>query len=221
MLTLLVSGTLLLPAAAAAQTEREPSSGVEFPVTLTTAAGAQQLMGTAIRTKTFLKVKVYAYGYYVDPTAARTALTRFAGQGSDALERDEAFYSALLQMTIPMSLRLVMTRNVSGDQMREAFDEVLRPRVVSVAARMPGGEAALDQFRGYFSLDRLHDGAVLDFTCTPDGVLHTAVGGETKPPITSRALCWALFDVYLGEHPIMSQGKRTVIAHFPALLSAQ
>jgi hypothetical protein len=214
MLTLLVSGSLLLPAAAAAQTEREPSSGVEFPTML----NGQQLMGTAIRTKTFLKVKVYAYGYYVDPAAARTALSRFAGHDAAALAQDDAFYSALLQMTVPMSLRLVMTRNVSGDQMREAFDEVLRPRVVSVAARMPGGEAALDQFRTYFSLDRLHDGAVLDFTCTPDGVLHTSVGGETKPPITSRALCWALFDVYLGEHPIMSQGKRTVIAHFPDLL---
>ena len=123
-------------------------------------------------------------------------------------------------MPFPMSLRLVMTRDVSGERMTEAFDGALRPRVQQVAARMPGGEAALERFRGYFSLDELTNGAELVFTCTPDGTLSSRVAGETRDPIQNQALCWALFDVYLGEHPISGDGKKSVIANFPGLLGA-
>jgi hypothetical protein len=77
-------------------------------------------------------------------------------------------------------MRLVMTRNVGGEQMSEAFDGALRPRVVAAAGRaMPGGEAALDRFRCYFSVDRLTEGAELVFTCA-DGTFHSSVAGERK-----------------------------------------
>jgi hypothetical protein len=83
---------------------------------------------------------------------------------------------------------------------------------------MPGGEEALNTFRGYFSLDRLTEGAELVFTCTPDGHLHSKVAGEQKAVISSRALCWALFDVYLGASPISANGKRSVVARTPEIL---
>ena len=46
----------------------------------------------------------------------------------------------------------------------------------------------------------------------------TSVGGDVRPPIDSRALCRALFDVYLGEDPISDDGKKGVIAGFPRLI---
>ena len=52
----------------------------------------------------------------------------------------------------------------------------------------------------------------------PAGRLATSVGGDERPPINSRALCGALFDVYLGEDPISDDGKRRVVAGFPGLL---
>jgi len=218
MLTALALAALAVPAAA--QTVNEPASGVAFPVSMTVSDGSTQvLLGTAIRTKTFLNVKVYAYGLYVDQAAARTALAAFAGKTAEQLAGDQSFYATLLRMGFPMTMRLVMTRNVSGDQMSEAFNEVLGPRVTAAAGRgMPGGEQALATFRTYFSVERLTSGTELLFTCTPDGVIHSRVGGEAKPPITSNALCWALFDVYLGGTPIMPAGKRTVVARTPEVL---
>ena len=39
-----------------------------------------------------------------------------------------------------------------------------------------------------------------------------------RPPIESRALCRALFDVYLGDDPIEPGGRRNLMAGFAGLL---
>ncbi len=217
LLTLLVAA---LAAPAAAQTVTEPSSGVAFPVELSVAGGGRQVLaGTGLRTRTMLNVKIYAFGLYVDAAGARAALSAYAGRGAAELERDNAFYDAVLRLGFPMTMRLSMIRNITGEQMSEAFEDALRPRVTAAAGRgMAGGEAALNTFRGFFSLDRLTEGVELLFTCTGDGTLHTSVAGEAKPAIQSRALCWALFDVYLGRNPISASGKRSAIARMPAIL---
>jgi hypothetical protein len=208
----------------AAQTVTEPNSGVTFPVKLVAPSGLEHaLTGTGIRTKTFLKVKVYAFGLYVDPAGATTALAGFAGKDATALEKDETFYETLLRMQFPMTLRLVMTRDVGGEDMAEAFDGALRPRVIRAAAEknMPGGEAALETFRGFFSVGEMTKDSELLFTCTPDGTLSSSVKGTPNPPLASPALCWALFDVYLGDKPISGDGKKGVVANFPDLLARQ
>lgn len=204
-----------------AQTVTERNSGVEFPVMLTAPNGAEHVLtGVGIRTKTFLKVKVYAFGLYVGEAEAKAALSGFAGQDAKALEKNKDFYGALLQMQVPMTLRLVMTRDVDGETMASAFEEALLPRVQDAAAtkNMPGGEEALQTFRGYFSLSEMTKDAELLFTCAPDGTLSSVVKGEARAAITSPALCWALFDVYLGEKPISGDGKKGVVARFPELL---
>jgi hypothetical protein len=116
-----------------------------------------------------------------------------------------------------------MTRDVGGEDMAEAFDGALRPRVVQAAAEknMPGGEEALETFRGYFNVGEMTRTSELLFTCTPDGTLSSSVKGTPNPPLTSPALCWALFDVYLGEKPISGDGKKGVTAGFPELLGRQ
>lgn len=217
---------LALAAAAplGAQTVTEPSSGVAFPVKLTAPSGGEQVLtGTGIRTKTFLKVKVYAFGLYVDQAGAAGTLAGFAGKDAKALGQDESFYKALLKQEFPMTLRLVMTRDVGGEDMAEAFDGALRPRVIQAAAEMsmPGGEAALETFRGYFDVGEMTKDSELLFSCTPDGTLSSSVKGKANPPIASKALCWALYDVYLGAKPISGDGKKGVVASFPELLARQ
>ena len=216
---------LLAPAAVAAQsTVAEPSSGVPFPLRIASPSGGEHVLtGTGIRTKTFLKVKVYAFGLYVDSAAAAAALASHAGKDWKALQKDGAFYDDLLKLQFPMTLRLVMTRNVGGEDMAEAFDGALRPRVQRAAAdmNMPGGEEALGTFRQYFSVAEMTRDAELLFSCTPDGTLSSRVKGEDKAAIQSPALCWALFDVYLGKTPISGDGKKRVIAHFPELIGTK
>jgi hypothetical protein len=217
----LLAGVLLLGAGAlsAQQTVNEPSSGVPFPLRITTPSGDEVLMGTGLRTKTFLAVKVYAFGLYADSAAAHQQLASFAGKDLKTLQKDQSFYDALIKLTFPMSLRLVMTRNVDGETMANAFEESLGPRVERAAAEMnmPGGMEALTTFRGYFSLEQMTKDAELLFTCA-NGTLYSRVKGDERPAIESPALCWALFDVYLGTKPISGDGKKKVIANFPALL---
>jgi len=204
-------------------TVEEPSSKVPFPTELTVpdGTGSHVLTGTGIRVKTFLKVKVYAFGLYVDPSGARSALNAYKDMSASTLERDQAFYRRILDQDFAMTLRLVMTRDVGGDDMADAFDGALRPRIQHAAAEMgmSEGETALDQFRGYFSLDEMNKEAEIVFSCSPDGRLTTSVKGEQQPTIDSTTLCWALFDVYLGEKPISGDGKKKVIARFPQILA--
>ncbi len=48
--------------------------------------------------------------------------------------------------------------------------------------------------------------------------LGVSIHGKPAGEIESAALCWALFDVYLGEKPITSDGKKTVIGRLPEIL---
>ena len=208
----------------APDTVNEPRSGTPFPVSLTPPGGTTPhwIMGTAIRQRTIFRVKIYAFGLYVDPEGARASLSRFAGVSASTLERDESFYRQLLDLDFAMTLRLVMTRTVDGDDVAETFDDALRPRIARAVTGTNGsGElAGLDRFREYFDVDKVTTGTEIVFSCSPARRLVTSFGGDERPSIDSGALCRALFDVYLGEDPISDDGKRSVIAGFPGLLAA-
>lgn len=211
--------TLLMVATLQGSAVTEPNTKVAFPVELQTPAGVQALAGTGVRTRTILQVKVYAFGLYVDPAGARTALAAWRGKSATELTRDKAFYDALLTGSFPMTMRLVMTRDVGGEQMAEAFDGALAPRVAQAATRgMPGGAEALARFRGFFT-DKLTSGTELLFTWAPGNKLVASIGGKQVGEIENAALCWALFDVYLGPNPIAPEGKKTVLARLPEMLA--
>jgi len=228
VLLLLWLAALAPPAGAvAAQLPAPPAvtdrqSGVVFPSALTPPGGGsrQQLMGTATREVSLFRIKVYAYGLYVDAAAARTALGQFANRPAAALDRDASFFRSLLEMRFSMTLRLVMTRDVAGDMLGKTFDNALKPRVARVAgSKGAGGPQALQQFRGFFNLREVSRGMEIVFSCDNGGVLNTTVNGESRPQIQSPALCWALFDVYLGDKPVSVSGRRNLVGGFPALLA--
>jgi len=209
--------TLLLVAALQGSQVTEPNTNVTFQTELQTAAGVQQLTGTGVRTRTMLHVKVYAFGLYVDSAGAHAGLGGWRGKSASDLARDKSLYQELLKGAFPMTLRLVMTRNVGGAQMAEAFDDALGPRVAQAAERgMPDGADALARFRGFFT-DELASGTELLFSWAHN-TLSVSIGGKPAGDIENAALCWALFDVYLGEKPITSDGKKTVIARLPEIL---
>ena len=203
-------------------TVNEPRSGTPFPVSLTPPGNTTPhwIMGTGVRQRTIFRVKIYAFGLYVDPVGARASLSRFSRLSASTLERDENFYRSLLELDFAMTLRLVMTRTVDGDDVAEAFDDALRPRIARAVTDMnnSGELVVLERFRGYFDVDEVRTGTEIVFSCGPPGRLATSVGGDQRPPIDSRALCRALFDVYLGEEPISADGKRSIIAGFPGLI---
>ena len=222
-LVLFVTGSASVVAQSMAlDTVNEPRSGVSFPVSLTPPGNKTPhwIMGTGVRQRTIFNLKIYAFGLYVDPEGARASLSRFARRSASRLERDEGFYRHLLDLNFPMTLRLVMTRTVDGNDVAEAFDDALRPRVIRTVAHTNNSRelAVLERFRGYLEVERVRSGTEIVFSCGPAGRLATSVGGEERPPIDSRVLCRALFDVYLGEDPISNDGKKRIIAGFPGLI---
>jgi hypothetical protein len=208
---------LLLVVALQSAEVTEPNTQVKFPVQLSAPSGAQLLTGTGVRTRTVLQVKVYAFGLYVDSAGAHSALSAWRGKNAEELARDQSLYNEVTKGGFPATLRLVMTRDVGADQMSEAFNEALGPRVAQAGERgMTGGTEALTTFRGFFS-NELSKGTELVFARSGD-TLKVSIGGQNKGDIVNGALGWALFDVYLGEKPITTVGKKTVIARLPDIL---
>ena len=198
--------SLLLIAALLQTTEvAEPNSQVKFPIEL----NAQVLTGTGIRTRTIAKVKVYAFGLYVDQAGARSALGAWRGHSPSDLRRDQKVYDELLKGPFPMTLRLVMTRDVGADQMGSAFEEALSPR-------MTGNTEALARFRALFTTD-LKKGTELLFARS-GSTLKVTIGGQVAGEIDNAVLGWALFDVYLGTKPISKEGKETILDRLPEVL---
>jgi chalcone isomerase-like protein len=227
--TLLPTSCLLLVVLLAVELSAQPiiverESGLAFPVILTPPGGntPHQLTGTATRERTIFRMKVYAYGLYVDADAARALFAGFAGRPAAALEGDPTFFRSLLDIHIPMTLRLVMARDVAGQAIAEAFDDALKPRVERVIpSHRQEASAALEQFRSYFNLNELARGTEIVFSCSSDGRLNTTVDTQMRPEIRSPELCRALFDVYLGDTPISTSGRRNLVRRFPALLARQ
>lgn len=218
-------------ATAAVESVREKRSKVDFPVVLAPVGGAKEskahrLAGFGLRTKTIFDVKVYAMALYVDPETTLTALDPWKGKNQDTLESDSKVYEALLKPANGKTLRLVMRRDVDADDMRDAFEDALEPRVARAAREfgMPGGENALRVFRTFFDVDELKEDQILDFswhpaTGTSPGRLVTRVGGRVKPAVENAALAWALFDVYLGGDPIHKKEKPRMVRRLAKLLA--
>jgi chalcone isomerase-like protein len=195
-----------------------PNTSVEFPTEIQTPVGVQLLTGTGVRTRSIFKVKVYTFGLYVDGEGARTALAGWRGKSAADLAGDASLYDELLKGAFPMTMRLVMARDVGAAQMAEAFDGAIAPRVAQAAQRdMAGGAEALARFRALFT-SNLRSGTELLFTWAPGDKLLVSIGGRQVGEIENRALCWALFDVYLGPKPISPEGKRTVVARLAEVI---
>lgn len=184
-------------------------------------ATSTSLAGIGLRTKTIFSIWVYTYGLYLDTAVAKEKLKAWKGKNKKALIKDEKLYAALLKDDMIKSIRLVFCRDVDGEDVEEAFSDSLEPRI-KVAAKRKGwddGTASLKKFRTYFgSLDELEEYCEVVFTWRPGGELHTSINGKAQPMLKSGSLCWALFDVFLGDDPIEDDGKEDMIERLPKIL---
>jgi hypothetical protein len=176
---------LAFAAPALAQDVAEPKSGVKFAAK----SGDMSLLGVGLRTRTMLKVKVYAVGLYVADSALAGPLAAFKGKTDTA-----PFYKELAWGDFGKQIVMKFTRGVSTDQIRGAFRETLQ------------GTSKLDQFLGYFGDTKEGEEYVL--TWKPGGVLATKVAGVEKPEIADKTFAAAVFGIWLGEKPIQEDIKK-------------
>ncbi|NQU49848.1 MAG: chalcone isomerase family protein [Planctomycetes bacterium] len=179
----------------------------------------------AVRTKTWFKVKVYSFGLYLDLDAAAPLVKPFANKKWKDLMKDRNFDKALLNDKVGKTVRLKMARDVDADDMSEAFEDSLKPRIKTynkkgTAEDRQASDAAIKKFQGYFTKE-CKENQVLVFTALPGGRLLTSIDGKQMPEIKNMALTWALFDIYLGDDPISENGKEAFVKALPTKLETR
>jgi Chalcone isomerase-like len=187
--------SLALATPAFAQEVTEPKSGVKFAAK----SGDMSLLGVGLRTKTMLKVKVYAVGFYVADSALAGPLAAFKGKTDSA-----PFYKELVWGDFGKQIVMKFTRGVSTDQIRGAFRETLE------------GTSKLDQFLGCFGDTK--EGQEYVLTWKPGGVLGVKVAGVDKPDIADKNFAAAVFGIWLGEKPIQQDIKKGLASRAPELI---
>jgi hypothetical protein len=166
----------------------EPKSGVRFGEQLE----GMTLLGAGLRTKTFLKVKVYAAGLYVADDAAAS----LKGKTGDALYKELVWGDFRKQVT------LKLVRDLSANQMQEAIREAL--------AAQGAPPPRVDAFVRYFGDIKTGEEYVVRWE--PGGVLHTTSKGVAQPPIADKTFAAQVFAIWLGEKPIQEDLKRDLVA---------
>jgi hypothetical protein len=187
--------SLALATPVLAQEVAEPKSGVKF----TTKSGDTSLLGVGLRTRTMLKVKVYAVGFYVADSALAGPLASHKGK-----TEAPAFYKELVSGDFGKQIVMKFVRDVTTDQIRGAFRGSLQ------------GTSKLEPFLGYFGDTKVGQEYVL--TWKPGGVLATTVAGAEKPEINDKAFASAVFGIWLGEKPIQADIKKALVARAPELM---
>jgi hypothetical protein len=185
------------PAAARAADYVEPRTGVACPEQ----RDGMSLLGAGVRTKTFLKVKVYAICLYVSDQALAGPLAKYKGQTTSP-----AFYRELVTGDFAKQVVMTFVREASADQVREAFYEAL-PSV---------DKAKLDLFSSHFGAPKKGDAYVLRWG--PGGALEVNAAGQQKPPIQDKAFSTAVFGIWLGDKPLQEDIKRDLVARAPQVL---
>src|SRR5260370_25709402 len=110
----------------------EPRSGTKFPAKVED----KSLLGAGLRTKTFLRVQVYALGLYVADAALAGPLAAYRGLPVGS----PAFYKELVHGDFPKELHLKFLRNLDPGQIQEAMREALAG----------ADKARVDAFVAYF-----------------------------------------------------------------------
>jgi hypothetical protein len=195
--TAILALLLLVPSFAFAEDVKEPRSGVS----LAAKDGSSSLLGIGVRTRTMLKVKVYAIGLYVDDAALAGPLAAHKGKTASP-----EFYRDLVWGDFPKHVVLKLVRDVSTSQIQGAFREALGS----------ANKARVDQFASYFGDTKIGQEYVIRWA--PGGTLETTVAGVAKPPIADKDFAAAVFGIWLGDKPIQDDIKKDLVARAPSIV---
>jgi hypothetical protein len=191
--------SLALAAPTFAQKVTEPKTGETFD---NTDPDGWWLLGTGVRTRTMLNVKVYAIALYIDgPSYTRLVASRKGAQPTPEL------YQELVWGDFGKRIELRFVRDLSASQIQGAFREALPA----------ASQARVDAFVGYFGDIAKGQAAVIRWA--PGGTLETTVAGAAKPPIADKEFAAAVFAIWLGDKPIQADIKRDLVARAAVMVN--
>jgi len=179
--------------AALAQQIAEPKTGAKFAAKDQDAS----LLGVGLRTKTMLKVKVYAIGLYVADSALAGPLKGKAASPD--------LYRELVTGDFPKKVVMKFVRDVSTSQIRDAFHE-------SLANAGPKAQEWINYF------NEIRSGQEIVISWVPGTGLLTKVAGADKPAINDKAFASSVFGIWLGDEPVQDDLKKALASGVPELL---
>ncbi|MDP7246266.1 MAG: chalcone isomerase family protein [Planctomycetota bacterium] len=196
----------------------EPRTELEFAQVATWPGSktSQTLLGVGVRDKTFFRVKVYALGLYVEPVGAAKALEKWKETSVKKMKKDNKFYDALLNGKFSKTMRWVFVRDVDGEDIAEAFEDSLEPRLKTLAknekgkkgaeARASSAQEGLKTLKSWFKKE-IEDGHELVFAWHPGGELIVRLEGKVLGELSSEHVCTALFDTAIGEDTVAEDAR--------------
>jgi hypothetical protein len=167
-----LSLTLALPALA------KTVSGVDFPETLKVEGKELKLNGAGLRTATFLAVKVYAAGLYVETTSQDAAQVI----SSDQTKR------------VRMSMLRDLEKQKIVDAITDGFEKNAKAQLPALKERLAKLTAAIPA--------QLKKGDELVLTYVPGKGTRIETKGGEELVVEGKDFADALFSVWLGKHPV-------------------
>lgn len=151
-------------------------AGVNMPDRMQVAGKTLVLNGMGIRKATFLKVKVYVAGLYLE-----------------ARSKDAA---TIIRSTQQKRLVLQFTRDVTRDQITEAWTEGFTK---NAGKALPSLKPRIAQLNGW--MPNLRERDSLTFTYVPATGVEVRVNGAVKGTIPGDDFARALWSIWLGNEP--------------------
>ncbi|KAI7737017.1 LOW QUALITY PROTEIN: hypothetical protein M8C21_016199, partial [Ambrosia artemisiifolia] len=194
----------------------EPRTGIEFPTISDNVFGASNsslntevLVGTGSKIMKIIqiKLKLYAFGFYVHPYDVCNKLgSKYASLPENELTKHHNFYTDLLREDISMSIRLSAVMELKSVH---AFEKSLRARLIKM--NPDTDYDCVKSFSSLFSDDiPIRAGTTIKFQRTADGQFVTEIEGNRIGAVHSRDLCRAFFDMYIGDGPVSEQTKTEI-----------
>jgi hypothetical protein len=217
MVAALLAAGSLCGAAVAEEGPAESASGVHFDSTRSVDGRSMFLLGTGLRTEA--ERRLYAMALYVDESEARrnfpALITRAGGKDHARLHAKDHAQTFVAWGQFTKVAVLKFARGVSAAEVRAGFkaslDDVLLADKAPEELRRAGAA-----FIGLFDRD-LADGEEVVLTTRGEGKIEIEIGGEHKSVPQSPKLARAIWNIWLGAHPVSKEMRASLVERIDLL----
>ena len=164
-------------------------AGVTLPERATVEGSTLVLNGMGVREATWLKIKVYVAGLYLE------------GKSSDA--------GAILRTDLPKRIVFVFVRSVGRKRIIKEWDESLKANVGKDFAALEDRVATLHAWMP----DTVGKGDEMVLTYLPGKGVVVEIRGEVRGTIPGADFARALFTIWLGARPPNQTLKMGLLGH--------
>ncbi|GHJ88387.1 hypothetical protein NliqN6_4789 [Naganishia liquefaciens] len=219
----------------------DPSTSINFPQTLVPLSlpnSPLPLVGLGVRTVSFLRVKVYSAGFYLEETALRSLrsqpewmsftsdrLTK-ATTAEDGQSVGEELMEKLLNRPVSCAIRIVPTRNTDFGHLRDGFTRALQARQKKAAkdGKLSADaeeriDVSIQKFKSFFPTSSVPKGKELLLVKTAQNDLAVEYEGKILGTLGDAWVATEMMVAYFADKNVISAAlKADVARHLEATI---